>query len=152
MLEGRLQAAVNAVAVAQVEEEVSRAERWAGVVNQLTGRGQAVWLDFKLLPLWDQTGQQSYVSNLQLSPLSGGGNWKERAYQEGEAAHVRPGEVVQLLTQVVHLLLKTTATFKQEMAHICEYRQCLLANWSRTPPSPPKKRTRGYVWLKNFEE
>lgn len=55
-----------------------------------------------------QTGQQSHIYGTHSSAHSH--KWTERiqAYQEGEATHVGPGEVVQLLAQVVHLLYWNT--------------------------------------------
>ena len=51
MLQGGLQAEVEPVAAAQVEQEVARAERRARVVHQLPGRRQAIGLDLKPLAL-----------------------------------------------------------------------------------------------------
>lgn len=51
LLENRLQVHVEPVAVAEQLQEVTRAHRTAGVVDEFTRRGQTVWKDFKLLPL-----------------------------------------------------------------------------------------------------
>lgn len=51
LLENGLQVHVEPVAVAEQLQEVAGAQRAAGVVDELTGRGQAVGKDLKLLPL-----------------------------------------------------------------------------------------------------
>lgn len=54
VFEGRLETEVESVAVAEVQEEVARAERRPSVVDQLPGRRQTIWLDLKFLPLKEQ--------------------------------------------------------------------------------------------------
>lgn len=54
----RLQIHVEPVTVAQQLQEVSRAHGASRVVDELPGRGQAIWQNLKFLTLWRETINQ----------------------------------------------------------------------------------------------
>lgn len=55
MAQDRLQVHVQAVAIAQELQEMAGAGGAARVVDQLPGRGEAIWQNLKLLALWRQS-------------------------------------------------------------------------------------------------
>lgn len=65
MFENRLQVHVESVAVAEQLEEVAGANGAARVVDELTGRGQTVGEDLKLLPL----EERKHKANISIAEL-----------------------------------------------------------------------------------